>query len=76
MIDNGGITLYNAVDGEVGTVTSVGDFFILEDSQGGFDCFGCRGTSLEKSHSHLGGPIIVSQGTHEKRPRRPHATQA
>lgn len=76
MIDNSGITLYNAVDGEVGTVSSVGDFLILEDSQGGFDCFGSRGTSLEKSHSHLGGPAIVSRGTHKERSSKPHATQA
>lgn len=54
MIDNGGITFDSSVDGQVGTISSVGDFFVFEDSERGLNRFGSRGAGLEELHAHLG----------------------
>jgi hypothetical protein len=60
MIHYGGITFYNTIDGKIGAVSSVGDFFILEDSESCFDGLSCAGTGSEESHTHLNRTVAVS----------------
>jgi hypothetical protein len=53
MVHDSGITFYNTIDGKIGAVSSIGDFFILEDPESCFDGLGCAGTGSEESHAHL-----------------------
>ena len=59
MINNGGIALDYAVYRQVGAVSSVGDFFVLKNSQGCFDRIGCGGTILQELHANIGGAVSV-----------------
>jgi hypothetical protein len=52
MINNGGITLNNAVNRQVATEASVCDLLILENPDSSFDRFDGTSTSFEDSHGH------------------------
>lgn len=60
VVNNGRIAFDRPIYGQVGTVTSVGDFLIFEHTQSSHDGFGCRGTSPQERHAHRSGTSSLS----------------
>lgn len=62
MINDSGIALDNALDCEIASIPSIGNFFVFEDFDGCFDCINRSTTSTKKAHgNHAGTESLLAR---------------